>query len=212
MKVFALTALVCFEQNPYQDFHEGRTASGGSIEEAVRPLVLLVMMTTTTTTGPSDHTPVTMQLNDQTDLEACSSLLTCSPEDDFSDPFDIANTKNVPFQALKRWREAALVLNASRFRRYYFFLNLLDNELLCWVPKLLLFLLPVAKGLSEKLKTDIDSGIVDDDAELSKRKNVFGANTYPMKKACSYLRFLWEAWQDLDSHHLNCSCCTITGT
>lgn len=54
-----------------------------------------------------------------------------------------------------------------------------------------------AKGLSEKLKTDVDSGIADDDIELSKRKNVFGANTYPMKKGRSYLRFLWEAWQDL---------------
>lgn len=37
------------------------------------------------------------------------------------------------------------------------------------------------------LKTDLDSGIADDDVELSKRKNMFGANTYPMKKGRSFL-------------------------
>ncbi|KAG9158658.1 hypothetical protein Leryth_023669 [Lithospermum erythrorhizon] len=39
-------------------------------------------------------------------------------DDDFSDPFDIANTKNAPRESLKRWRQAALVLNASRRFRY----------------------------------------------------------------------------------------------
>lgn len=34
------------------------------------------------------------------------------------DPFDIANTKNAPIESLKRWRQAALVLNASRRFRY----------------------------------------------------------------------------------------------
>ncbi|KAH9624541.1 hypothetical protein KSS87_017751 [Heliosperma pusillum] len=34
------------------------------------------------------------------------------------DPFDIANTKNAPVESLKRWRQAALVLNASRRFRY----------------------------------------------------------------------------------------------
>lgn len=37
------------------------------------------------------------------------------------------------------------------------------------------------------LKTDLDSGIADDDVELSKRKNMFGPNTYPMKKGRSFL-------------------------
>ncbi|XP_039004663.1 calcium-transporting ATPase 9, plasma membrane-type-like [Hibiscus syriacus] len=40
------------------------------------------------------------------------------PDVDSSDPFDIDHTKNVPPQALKRWRQAALVLNASRRFRY----------------------------------------------------------------------------------------------
>ncbi|XVE91066.1 hypothetical protein DITRI_Ditri20bG0126300 [Diplodiscus trichospermus] len=40
------------------------------------------------------------------------------PDADPSDPFDIAHTKNAPLEALKRWRQAALVLNASRRFRY----------------------------------------------------------------------------------------------
>ncbi|KAK4427477.1 Calcium-transporting ATPase 9, plasma membrane-type [Sesamum alatum] len=36
----------------------------------------------------------------------------------FSDPFDIGNTKNASHVLLKRWRQAALVLNASRRFRY----------------------------------------------------------------------------------------------
>ncbi|XP_055825290.1 calcium-transporting ATPase 9, plasma membrane-type [Solanum dulcamara] len=187
-----------------------------------------------------------MQLND---LEAGSSHLNSSIQGDFSDPFDIANTKNASFHALKRWREAALVLNASRRFRYTLDLKKAEEKEqrrrmirahAQVIRAALLFKLagqraivlgtevaPLppcgdygisleqlasvtrdhnlsalqqyggAKGLSEKLKTDIDSGIVDDDVELSKRKNVFGANTYPMKKGRSYLRFLWEAWQDL---------------
>ncbi|KAK4762027.1 hypothetical protein SAY87_029911 [Trapa incisa] len=38
--------------------------------------------------------------------------------DDSSGPFDIASTKNAPIDQLKRWRQAALVLNASRRFRY----------------------------------------------------------------------------------------------
>ncbi|XP_015070822.1 calcium-transporting ATPase 9, plasma membrane-type isoform X2 [Solanum pennellii] len=183
------------------------------------------------------------------DLEAGSSHLNSSPQHHFSDPFHIPNTKNVSFHALKRWREAALVLNASRRFRYTLDLRkaqekeqrrrmirahaqviraallfklagqraiVLGTEVAPLPPRgdygiSLEQLASVtrdhnlsalqqyggAKGLSEKLKTDVDSGIADDDVELSKRKNVFGANTYPMKKGRSYLRFLWEAWQDL---------------
>ncbi|XP_004235507.1 calcium-transporting ATPase 9, plasma membrane-type isoform X1 [Solanum lycopersicum] len=183
------------------------------------------------------------------DLEAGSSHLNSSPQHHFSDLFHIPNTKNVSFHALKRWREAALVLNASRRFRYTLDLRkaqekeqrrrmirahaqviraallfklagqraiVLGTEVAPLPPRgdygiSLEQLASVtrdhnlsalqqyggAKGLSEKLKTDVDSGIADDDIELSKRKNVFGANTYPMKKGRSYLRFLWEAWQDL---------------
>ncbi|XP_074280695.1 calcium-transporting ATPase 10, plasma membrane-type-like [Silene latifolia] len=37
---------------------------------------------------------------------------------DVSGPFDIPSTKNAPLERLKRWRQAALVLNASRRFRY----------------------------------------------------------------------------------------------
>lgn len=39
-------------------------------------------------------------------------------EEYLDDPFDIANTKNAPPESLRRWRQAALVLNASRRFRY----------------------------------------------------------------------------------------------
>lgn len=79
------------------------------------------------------------------------------------------------------------------------------------------------KGLSSLLKASPDKGISGDDADLLKRKNAFGTNTYPRKKGRSFWvclyhytivpnelimilalihfdclqRFLWEAWQDL---------------
>ncbi|XP_057535535.1 calcium-transporting ATPase 9, plasma membrane-type-like [Amaranthus tricolor] len=40
-------------------------------------------------------------------------------DEEFKDnPFDIANTKNAPHESLRRWRQAALVLNACRRFRY----------------------------------------------------------------------------------------------
>ncbi|OMO65525.1 Cation-transporting P-type ATPase [Corchorus olitorius] len=53
------------------------------------------------------------------------------------------------------------------------------------------------EGLSELLKTDLQTGISGDDADLLNRRNAFGSNTYPRKKGRSFWRFLWEAWQDL---------------
>ncbi|EYU30572.1 hypothetical protein MIMGU_mgv1a024821mg, partial [Erythranthe guttata] len=143
---------------------------------------------------------------------------------DFSDPFDIANTKNASHESLKRWRQAALVLNASGFSYFH----------LCYKPDLI-FVKSVlgttvappspngdyeigleqlasmnmdhnitalqqyggVKGLAEMIKTDVETGIHGDENELSRRKNAFGSNTYPVKKGRSFLRFLWEAWQDL---------------
>ncbi|GMH17940.1 hypothetical protein Nepgr_019781 [Nepenthes gracilis] len=42
----------------------------------------------------------------------------CSDDDASYDPFDITSTKNASIELLKRWRQAALVLNASRRFRY----------------------------------------------------------------------------------------------
>ncbi|KAL3579571.1 hypothetical protein D5086_021075 [Populus alba] len=54
-----------------------------------------------------------------------------------------------------------------------------------------------AKGLSNMLKTNLVTGITGDEDDLIKRRNAFGTNRYPQKKGRSFLRFLWEAWQDL---------------
>ncbi|CAH2077539.1 unnamed protein product [Thlaspi arvense] len=48
------------------------------------------------------------------DVEAGTSSFTDSEDS----PFDIASTKNAPVERLRRWRQAALVLNASRRFRY----------------------------------------------------------------------------------------------
>jgi Ca2+-transporting ATPase len=42
------------------------------------------------------------------------------------------------------------------------------------------------KGLSNLLKSNPDKGISGDDADLLKRKNAFGTNTYPRKKGRSF--------------------------
>ncbi|XP_027353594.1 calcium-transporting ATPase 8, plasma membrane-type-like [Abrus precatorius] len=57
----------------------------------------------------------------ENDLEAGPATRRSADIDDpgdFSDPFDIARTKNASIERLRRWRQAALVLNASRRFRY----------------------------------------------------------------------------------------------
>ncbi|GMI91979.1 autoinhibited Ca(2+)-ATPase 9 [Hibiscus trionum] len=168
---------------------------------------------------------------------------------DSSDPFDIDHTKNAPPQTLKRWRQASLVLNASRRFRYTLDWRKQEEKEkrkgmirahAQVIRAALLFKLagekqivpgtPVAppdfscdyaigveqlasmtrdhklsaleqyggvKGLSDMLRTNLETGINPDDIDLSNRKNAFGSNTYPQKKGRSFWRFLWEAWQDL---------------
>ncbi|KAJ1439835.1 P-type ATPase [Sesbania bispinosa] len=56
----------------------------------------------------------------ENDIEAGPASRRSSDVDDsdFSSPFDIARTKNASIERLRRWRQAALVLNASRRFRY----------------------------------------------------------------------------------------------
>ncbi|XP_020232282.1 calcium-transporting ATPase 9, plasma membrane-type [Cajanus cajan] len=170
---------------------------------------------------------------------------------DPNDPFDITHTKNAPPEALKRWRQASFVLNASRRFRYTLDLkkdeerelkkNMIRSHAQV-IRAALLFRLagecelvtstgavvsptPVGdeyavgleqlvsmtknqnvsalqqfegvKGLAKLLQSNPEKGISGDDADLLKRKNAFGTNTYPRKKGRSFWRFLWEAWQDL---------------
>lgn len=49
-------------------------------------------------------------------------------DDEFSDPFDIDSTKKATPESLKRWRQAAFVLNASRRFRYTLDLNKEENK------------------------------------------------------------------------------------
>ncbi|KAL2321465.1 hypothetical protein Fmac_025844 [Flemingia macrophylla] len=168
---------------------------------------------------------------------------------DPDDPFDITQTKNASHDTLRRWRQAALVLNASRRFRYTLDLKkeeereqkkhlirahaqviraaLLfrlagERELVistAAIPQTpvgdyaigLEQLVSMSKdqnisalqeyggisGLSNLIKSNPAKGISGDDADLLRRKNAFGTNTYPRKKGRSFWRFLWEAWQDL---------------
>ena len=164
-----------------------------------------------------------------------------------SGPFDIDSTKNIPIARLRRWRQAALVLNASR--RFRYTLDLKKEEDRKQIIRKIrahaqviraayLFKeagdqangIPISppipngdygigqeelasmtrdnnsnalqqydgvKGLAELLKTNLEKGILGDDADLLRRRNAFGSNTYPRKKGRSFWMFLWEAWQDL---------------
>ncbi|XP_050289146.1 calcium-transporting ATPase 9, plasma membrane-type-like isoform X2 [Quercus robur] len=165
------------------------------------------------------------------------------------DPFDIPQTKNASLETLKRWRQAALVLNASRRFRYtldlkreeekeqrrrmirshaqviraaVLFKQAGENQIVIGPSATPLTpsgdygigleqLVSITrdhnisalqdyggvKGVSQLLKSNLEKGITEDETDLIKRKNSFGSNTYPRKKGRSFLRFLWEAWQDL---------------
>ena len=50
-----------------------------------------------------------------------------------------------------------------------------------------ILLLHQIKGLECLLKTNLEDGINGEDADVVKRKSVFGANTYPAEKSMSFL-------------------------
>ncbi|PKI40235.1 hypothetical protein CRG98_039353 [Punica granatum] len=130
-------------------------------------------------------------------IEAGPALDNKEEELEEDDPFDITNTKNASVETLKRWRQAALVLNASR--RFRYTLDLKKEEEKEQRRRMIRAHAQVirVKGLSDMLRTNLEKGILGDEDDILKRRNAFGSNTYPRKKARSFLRFLWEAWQDL---------------
>ncbi|XP_061361513.1 calcium-transporting ATPase 8, plasma membrane-type-like [Gastrolobium bilobum] len=182
----------------------------------------------------------------QLDIEA-GSHTDFDDRDDSSDPFDITSTENAPIQRLKRWRQAALVLNASR--RFRYTLDLEREEERKRISRMVIVhsraiqaayrfkeagkqvngtLKPSSSssgefsigqeqlssisrehdttalrenggviGLSHLLKTNLEKGIRDDDADLVKRRNAFGSNNYPRKKGSTFLMFMWDACKDL---------------
>ncbi|CAP24273.1 LOW QUALITY PROTEIN: Protein CBR-MCA-3 [Caenorhabditis briggsae] len=52
-------------------------------------------------------------------------------------------------------------------------------------------------GLCERLKTDPNNGLPNNEAELEKRRNVFGANEIPPHPPKCFLQLVWEALQDV---------------
>ncbi|XP_073043846.1 calcium-transporting ATPase 8, plasma membrane-type isoform X2 [Primulina eburnea] len=52
------------------------------------------------------------------------------------------------------------------------------------------------KGAVEKLKSNPEKGLSNDETDLVSRKKAFGSNTYPRKKGRSFWRFVWEACRD----------------
>ncbi|XP_031385957.1 calcium-transporting ATPase 9, plasma membrane-type-like [Punica granatum] len=169
-----------------------------------------------------------------------------------ADPFDIADTKNASHETLRRWRQAALVLNATRRFRYTLDLKMEEQKdqrrrmirsHAQVIRAALLFRMAgeqqldlaakVAtptdigaggdyavgleqlasmnrdqnvstlmryggvRGISDLLKTNVETGISGDEADIAKRRIAFGSNTYPRKKGKGFLRFLWDAVQDL---------------
>ncbi|KAM0910634.1 hypothetical protein ACQ4PT_014020 [Festuca glaucescens] len=165
------------------------------------------------------------------------------------DAFDIPS-KNASYDRLHRWRQAALVLNASRRFRYTLDLerqeekeNLrrmirahaqviravflfkkagqkelgesyngteveslsqrfpIDLEKLVMLNRdhdaIMLQEVGGVSGLSDLLKSNLDRGINSNEEDLLKRRDLFGANTYPRKKRKSIWRFVFEACRDL---------------
>ncbi|KAH9805645.1 calcium-transporting ATPase 8 plasma membrane-type [Citrus sinensis] len=157
-----------------------------------------------------------------TDEEAGCSKLGCDSDDEGT--FSIPRTKDAPIVRLKRWRQAALVLNASRRFRYTLDLKK-EEEKLQTLRKIRAHaqairvcaekLIAVPSGdfaigqeqLSIMTRDHNNNalqqfggakkGIPADDVDLLKRRSAFGSNTYPRKKGRSFWMFLWEAWQDL---------------
>ncbi|KAG2244640.1 hypothetical protein Bca52824_093529 [Brassica carinata] len=53
--------------------------------------------------------------------------------------------------------------------------------------------LPYVSGLSRLLHTDLEKGICGDEDDIRERSNVYGSNTYPLKKEGNFWMFLGEA-------------------
>jgi magnesium-transporting ATPase (P-type) len=51
-------------------------------------------------------------------------------------------------------------------------------------------------GLAYGLKTNLTDGLPGEEADLQRRRDVFGSNMIPAKKAKSFLQLAWEALQD----------------
>nr|XP_051200553.1 calcium-transporting ATPase 5, plasma membrane-type-like [Lolium perenne] len=165
------------------------------------------------------------------------------------DSFDIAS-KNASYDRLRRWRQAALVLNASRRFRYtvdpereeekenmrrmirahaqviravFLFKKAgqkeleesyngtevgslsqrfpIDLEKLIILNRdhdaIMLQEVGGVSGLSGLLKSNLERGINSNEEDVLKRRDLFGANTYPRKKRKGIWCFVFESCRDL---------------
>ncbi|KAM0905602.1 hypothetical protein ACQ4PT_017279 [Festuca glaucescens] len=131
-------------------------------------------------------------------------------EEQFDDAFDIPH-KNASHDSLLRWRAAFLFKEAGEkdiresctgikpatsshsFPIELEKLTTLNRD----HDSFVLQELGGVEGLSGLLKSDLDRGINAAEDELSQRRDVFGANTYPRKKRKNILRFIFDACKDL---------------
>ncbi|OWM81911.1 hypothetical protein CDL15_Pgr007950 [Punica granatum] len=145
-------------------------------------------------------------------IEAGPALDNKEEELEEDDPFDITNTKNASVETLKRWRDGDGLQNPAiqdnlKNIDHWNITNVCDHLIGATVKP------PTptgeyAIGLEQLVSMSRDhnssalqqyggASILGDEDDILKRRNAFGSNTYPRKKARSFLRFLWEAWQDL---------------
>ncbi|XP_073154857.1 calcium-transporting ATPase 10, plasma membrane-type-like isoform X2 [Henckelia pumila] len=184
------------------------------------------------------------------DLEAASGRGDEEDDEQGAGPFDIFRTKSAPVDRLRRWRQAALVLNASRRFRYTLDLKK-EEERKQLIAKIrmhaqviraavlfqaaglgqkvqvtsqlpssptrigdfgisaeelvaisrnhdvsLLERIGGVRGVVEKLESNPEKGLSNNETDLVSRNKAFGSNTYPRKKGRSFWRFVWEACRD----------------
>ncbi|KAK2666008.1 hypothetical protein Ddye_004582 [Dipteronia dyeriana] len=107
--------------------------------------------------------------------------------DNYDDPFYIPSTKNAPISVLRRWRAAYRFQEAGQqLKGPTEFPSVPNGEFPIGHEQLSGTICGV-KGLSDLLKKNSDKGISGDDADLLKRRNAFGSNTYPPKKRKEFL-------------------------
>ncbi|KAL0726682.1 hypothetical protein Bca4012_022775 [Brassica carinata] len=141
----------------------------------------------TAMSGPFKNSPG----GEDKDVEAGTSSFTDNEYED--SPFDITTTKNAPVERLRRMTSSPPIPGGGDFG--------IGQEQIVSISRdhniESLQEFGGVKGLSGLLKTNLEKGIHGDDDDISKRKSVFGSNTYPQKKGRSFWRFVWEASQDL---------------
>lgn len=94
-----------------------------------------------------------------------------------------AMTRNHDFSALQEYGGAS-IMSVNSYKL---------NHLSLAILMCCLFCLCQVKGVANMLKTNLDKGIPGDEDDIVRRKNTFGANTYPQKKGRSFWVWLFPS-------------------